>query len=114
MEALFDKFANAHARSDGYGLSQTICPAMPDEDLQAIWKSCNSHSVKDTVRRHIQKCDFGRSGLSKEEVAGWTEVYCSYWKALGEVLAAHAGPTVNGKVSLASPRRPWCHQGLLC
>jgi len=107
MESVFDRFAKAYAKGDGYGLSQTLSPALPEEYLQAIWKSCNSHSVKDSIRRHIQRCDFGRPGaLSKDEVAGWTEVYSAFWKAIGELLAVQAGPSGAGKVSI-SP----CHHG---
>jgi hypothetical protein len=39
------------------------------------------------------------NSLPKEEVQGWVEVYVSYWKAVGEILAVQDASTANGKVS---------------
>ena len=98
MDLLFQDFARAQSTNDGYALSRTISPDLPLADLWAIWNSCNTHDVKAVLKRGIQKSTSGIDRLPHDEVQGWVEVYASYWKALGELLAVQEASSSNGKV----------------
>jgi hypothetical protein len=99
MDALFQQFAEAQAAGHGNNLAQTISPSLSKDKLRAIWKSCNAHDVKNVIRRNIQNSTSGMNRLSQEEVQAWVEIYVSYWKAVGELLAIQEPSIVNGKVS---------------
>ncbi|RDA86394.1 hypothetical protein CP532_6467 [Ophiocordyceps camponoti-leonardi (nom. inval.)] len=92
MNDLFEAFAQAHTRQNGYWLAHTLSPVSPPDDphrLRRVWQSTNAYAVKGDIK-HFIKTEAHRS-LDPEEVKGWVEVYTSYWKALGEILAGENG-----------------------
>ncbi|PFH62454.1 hypothetical protein XA68_13521 [Ophiocordyceps unilateralis] len=94
MDDLFEAFAQAHAIQNGYLLAQTLSPVAPPEDprrLVRIWQSTNGHSARGDIKHFIKAQTAHRRSLDPEEVSGWVEVYFSYWKALGEILAGESG-----------------------
>jgi len=106
MDSLFKDFAKAYTKNDGYLLSSTISPNLSNDQLRAIWKSCNAHDVKNVVKRRIQNYvnDLGFDALSSKEIQGWVDVYAAYWKAIGELLATQDSSSSNyNKVSTPCP-----------
>lgn len=94
MNELFKEFANAQNSRNGYELAQTLTPVAPPNrphKLSQVWQSTNIQSVNGDVRRFIKGSTSHKSGLSQDEINGWTDVYVSYWKALGEILAGEKG-----------------------
>ncbi|KAK1755098.1 protein CSN12 [Echria macrotheca] len=92
MDAVFEHFAKGQVESNGYELSKSLSPSLPNEQLRAIWKSCNTHSVKGVVKRHVHaSLDRMNVFAAKEDpkyVQGWIDVYTAYWKAVGDLHAA--------------------------
>ncbi|KAK8187458.1 uncharacterized protein BKA78DRAFT_255929 [Phyllosticta capitalensis] len=89
MDAVIDSFKYARAEGDGYALADTITPVPPKKDaglLYAFYRSTNAFSVQSDVRSRMGP----RSVLhmNKAEAEAWVEVFGSYWKAVGEILAA--------------------------
>lgn len=88
MDTLIRTFSNAQSSREGYHLAQTLSPDLPQQQLQAIWKSCGHHDAQNVIKRGIQNSTSGFEKLPKDEVQGWTDVYLAYWKAIGELLPA--------------------------
>lgn len=88
MDSLIRTFSNAQTSRDGYQLAQTLSPDLPQQQLQAIWKSCGHHDAQNVIKRGIQNSTSGFEKLPKDEVQGWSDVYLAYWKAIGELLPA--------------------------
>lgn len=100
MDTIFQEFGEAFARQNGYQLSQTLTPELPNDMLRAIWRSAESYDIKTTLRRGIQSsASASNFKLSHDEVNGWVEVYIAYWKAIGELLAVQDQSAANGRVS---------------
>ncbi|KJZ77536.1 Protein CSN12-like protein [Hirsutella minnesotensis 3608] len=94
MDELFQQFAEAHRKQNGYLLAQTLSPVPPSDDahrLRVIWQATNAHSVKGDIKHVMTSHVSYRSNLSSDELNGWTEVYTVYWKAVGEILAGEDG-----------------------
>lgn len=94
MNELFEDFAKAHSLRNGYLLAQTLSPVPPPNEphqLRRIWQSTNSHSVKGDIKHFIKSQTSPRKTLGHDEINGWTEVYVSYWNAIGEILAGESG-----------------------
>ncbi|KAK4451666.1 protein CSN12 [Podospora aff. communis PSN243] len=103
MDTIFDDFSYAQKQCDGKLLSQTLCPSLSNDELRAIWKTCNAHDVKSVVKRGLQASEIvKKGGIPKEELQGWTELYSAYWKGVGELLAVQDSSSANGKSSQAS------------
>ncbi|RSL67163.1 CSN12-like protein [Fusarium duplospermum] len=101
MNTLFEQFAQAHAMRNGYKLAQTLSPVPPPDDPQrllSVWRSTNSHSVKGDIKHFIKSNTSHRQKLDHDEVTGWVDVYQSYWKAIGEILAGESGKSTWTKV----------------
>ncbi|KAF7543831.1 hypothetical protein G7Z17_g10433 [Cylindrodendrum hubeiense] len=101
MNELFDDFAQAHARQNGYQLAQTLSPVAPPGQpnrLRAIWQGTNFHSVKGDIKHFIKTNTSHRQKLDHTEVNGWVEVYMAYWNAIGEILAGESGKSSWTKV----------------
>jgi len=104
MDAIFEDFSHAQKQCNGNLLSQTLSPSRPNDELRAIWKSCNAHDVKTVIKRGLQSSEIGKKGaIPKEELQGWVEVYTAYWKAVGEIFAVRDASGVNSKVSATPP-----------
>ncbi|KAK3394437.1 protein CSN12 [Podospora didyma] len=97
MDSIFDKFAEAQLNRNGYRLAKTLSPDLPNEELYSIWNSCNAHDVRAILKRSIQNTATGMDKLPHQEVAGWVEVYYTYWKAVGELLAVQGPSVAYGK-----------------
>lgn len=93
MNQLFEDFAKAHAKQNGYLLAQTLSPvplADSPNRLLAIVQGSNSYSLKGDVKHFIDlhtSTKGRRQSVDKHELKGWVDVYVSYWKALQEILA---------------------------
>jgi hypothetical protein len=99
MDAIFKGFAEAYAEQHGYQLSQTLSPDDSNDNLRAVWRSANFHDAKSVIKRGLQSNNPSAIRLSHEEVQGWVEIYYSFWKVIGEILAVEEQSGVNGKVS---------------
>ncbi len=99
METHFQDFERGQIECNGDRLSRTLSPSLSSEQLRAIWKSCNHHDVRNVIKRTLQSTEIGRA-VSREEIQGWAEVYFSYWKAVGELVAIQESSVANGRVSL--------------
>ncbi|RDA95425.1 hypothetical protein CP533_5481 [Ophiocordyceps camponoti-saundersi (nom. inval.)] len=105
MNDLFEAFAQAHALRNGYLLAQTLSPVPPLDDPQRlvrVWQSTNAHAVRGDIKNFIKIGTAHQRSLDSEEVKGWVEVYTSYWKALGEILAGESGNVRRITHSLAN------------
>jgi len=99
MDSLFREFGDALQSRDGYRLSRTLSPDITDNQLQAIFKSCNAHDVKRVLKAGLEDACQDRDQLPFDEINAWAEVYFCYWKTAGELLAIRGSPTLNGRVS---------------
>ncbi|KAK0657289.1 protein CSN12 [Cercophora newfieldiana] len=103
MDALFDDFSGAQKKCNGDLLSRTVTAGLTNDELRAIWKTCNAYDVKDVIKHGLQASDIGRSGaIPKEELKAWVDVYAVYWKAVGELLAVRDTSNDNRRASQAS------------
>ncbi|KAF5003767.1 hypothetical protein FDECE_9697 [Fusarium decemcellulare] len=101
MNETFEQFAQAHMERNGYKLAQTLSPVAPPEDphrLLSLWRSTNSHSVEGDIKHFIKSSTSHRRKLDRGQTAGWVEVYNSYWKATGEILAGKDGKSTWTKL----------------
>jgi hypothetical protein len=105
MDQIFKDFRNAYEQGHGYNLSLTLLPIAPPSQLDRLhsfFRSTNHSRVKaDFVARIFNNST--QFQLPKEEGNGWVDVYCAYWKAVGEILDAEAAlmsdKTVSGDLS---------------
>ncbi|KAF4465195.1 CSN12 [Fusarium albosuccineum] len=101
MNETFEQFAQAHMERNGYKLAQTLSPVAPPEDphrLLSLWRSTNSHSVEGDIKHFIKSSTSHRRKLDRGQTTGWVEVYNSYWKATGEILAGKDGKSTWTKL----------------
>jgi hypothetical protein len=101
MDTIVREFGAAYSGPDGYQLSRTLSPDLPTDVLRVIWKSCNFQDAKDVLKRGLDNAGGAAfNQISKNEVKGWVEVYFTYWKAVGELLAIREPSTNNARVSM--------------
>lgn len=107
MDALIKEFRAAYAGQHGNDLARTLTPDMQlnAARLMAVWESGNVQSIKDDLRFLFVRDKSGRLHMSPDEAEGWQEIYYSYWKALGEILAAEGLRKSRVKVRLLRLRR---------
>lgn len=102
MDFIFQDFGSSFDPScqrPGYILAETLSPELPPETLQIIWRSTNYHDAKSFIRRNLNNSLPHKVKLSKDELDGWTDIYLSYWKTAGEILAVQGqGGATGGKV----------------
>lgn len=112
MDTIFQEFGEAFSQRNGYQLSQTLTPELPNDMLRAIFRSTNHHEVRHLLKRGIQS-SVSISPLTKishDEVQGWVEVFLAYWKATGELLAVQDQSAASSSVSLTlflNPSLTW-------
>lgn len=99
MDSLFREFGDALQSRDGYQLSRTLSPNITDNQLEAIFNSCNAHDVKRVLKAGLENACYDRNTLPHEEINAWVEVYFCYWKTAGDLLAMQGSSTLNGRVS---------------
>ncbi|KAK7738053.1 COP9 signalosome (CSN) subunit [Diaporthe eres] len=106
MDFIFQDFSTATAEGNGYQLSQTLSPELPAETLKIIWKSTNHNDARGYIRRNLKN---GSSPLkvSNQEIDAWTDVYLSYWTAVGAILAVQGDIIAPGKPSWTSVYQAW-------
>ncbi|XXH02417.1 60S ribosomal protein L20B [Hypoxylon texense] len=102
MDALIHEFRAAYAVMKGDQLAETLNPDVQTNaaKLQAIWGRGN---VRDATAdlEFLFYSDPSRPRISQKETAGWVEIYLSYWKAVGEILAVE-GLRTDAKASSSS------------
>lgn len=101
MESIFVEFGEAHKKPDGYQLSRTLSPNLSNDQLRAIFKSCNAHDVKRVLKAGLEKTSSDWDEPSADEVKAWVEIYFHYWRATGELLAIQGSSAANGKVCIS-------------
>ncbi|OCK85539.1 hypothetical protein K432DRAFT_26873 [Lepidopterella palustris CBS 459.81] len=96
MDEVFRDFRLALADGDGYGLAAILSPVAPENDagrLYAFYRSSNAHQIDGDVRYAVKYSN--SIGLSRDESSAWNDVFVSYWKAVGEILAAEEGENMG-------------------
>ncbi|KAI1101062.1 PCI domain-containing protein [Jackrogersella minutella] len=102
MDSLVKDFRTAFAGMKGDQLAETLRPDFhtSSHKLLAIW---GRGSLRETTSdlNFLFYSDPARLRLSQEETTGWFEIYLTYWKAVGEIIAVE-GSRKDGKSSNAS------------
>ena len=119
MDFIFQDFGTAFdptCKRPGYILSETLSPDLVPETLQIIWRSTNYHDARSFIRRNLNNSLPHKVKLSKDELDGWADIYLSYWKTAGEILAVQGqGGAPGGKVRETHQSRPRIQmQPLIC
>ncbi|CAJ2499834.1 Uu.00g026870.m01.CDS01 [Anthostomella pinea] len=89
MDSLIKEFNAAYAAMKGDQLAETIHPDIErySHKLRAIWDRGDLRSTTADLNFLFYQ-DKSHANLSKAEATGWFEIYLTYWKAVGEILAA--------------------------
>ncbi|RDL42441.1 uncharacterized protein BP5553_02420 [Venustampulla echinocandica] len=110
MDAIFKDFGKAYAEFDGYNLAKTLAPVAPEAQPDRLYnfhRSTNFSSVQKDFKSKILHNNALPFKLTSEESNGWVEVYCAYWKAVGEILNAEAATKTHNKVSWGKVYEAW-------
>ncbi|KAI1338325.1 PCI domain-containing protein [Xylariaceae sp. FL0016] len=107
MDSHIHQFRVAYAAMKGDQLAETLHPDIQNYSsrLQSMWDRGDLRSATADLNFLFYQ-DQARLRLSKEETQGWFEIYLSYWKAVGELLAAE-GLRRDKKGSWASVYQAW-------
>lgn len=106
MDFIFQDFSTATAEGNGYQLAQTLSPELPAETLKIIWKSTNHNDARSYIRRNLKNVSSPLK-VSNQEIDAWTDVFLSYWTAVGAILAVQGDIIAPGKPSWASVYQAW-------
>ncbi|KAI1323771.1 PCI domain-containing protein [Xylariaceae sp. FL0255] len=89
MDALIHQFRAAYTAIKGDQLAETFNPGTPTNanKLLAVWGRGDPRQMASDLQ-FLFNHDQSRVRIPKEETAGWFEIYKSYWRAVGEILAA--------------------------
>lgn len=101
MDVVFDDFFAAYESGSGYDLSQTLSPIPPASNpdrFLAFWRSTNPVDVKNDFKYRLLYDKARPVILDPEEGNGWVEVYCAYWKSVGEIWKAEEAIKIGQKV----------------
>ena len=108
MDALFSDFAHAQHTLNGYLLATTISPIPPTHDparLYTFHRSSNAFTLQTDLRYKLQyNPDLG---LEKREAGAWLEVFASFWKFAGLLLAAEEAENAGSKADWAAVYEAW-------
>jgi COP9 signalosome complex subunit 12 len=89
MNSVFEEFKQAYRDGEGYRVAATISPIPPANNggrLYAFYKSSNSFDIQNAARTAIiYQNDLD---MTRPEGTAWVDVFVSYWKAIGILLAA--------------------------
>ncbi|KAI0474087.1 PCI domain-containing protein [Xylariaceae sp. FL0804] len=107
MDGLIHEFRAAYNAMKGDQLAESLLPDIPKYGprLQALWGAGDVRSATSDLHFLFYN-DQSRVRLSKEETSGWLEVYLSYWKAVGKILAAE-GLRSDAKASWTDVYQAW-------
>ncbi|KAI0169365.1 PCI domain-containing protein [Hypoxylon sp. FL1284] len=102
MDILIHDFRTAYKGMKGDGLAETLNPDVQTNaaKFQALWGRGNARDAT-TNLEFLFYSDSSRPRMSQEETTGWVEIYLSFWKAVGELLAVH-GLRTDAKASNSS------------
>ena len=89
MDALFDGFRDGLHEQNGYKLADAITPENVNSRLTNFQEASNAFKITSDVRRAIYDVNDDLRGLlSDDECDAWRDVFVSYWKTAGDLLAA--------------------------
>lgn len=110
MDSLIKEFKTAYAGQLGNDLAKTLTPDIPNNAAQmmSVWESGNSQSIKEDLKFLFVRDKSARLNMSSDEAVGWQEIYHSYWKALGEILAVEGLRKSRVKVCSHSSKELVC------
>ncbi|MCJ1418090.1 COP9 signalosome (CSN) subunit [Xylographa parallela] len=94
MDVIYRDFRVAHMNCSGPLLATTITPVAPLEDpnrLVRFYESSSSFAVATDVRSCLFAHPDTELRLAKSEDNAWVDVYVTYWKAIGRILAVDDG-----------------------
>lgn len=113
MDALIKEFKAAYAGQHGNELARTLTPdvQLNAARLMAVWESGDAQSIKDDLRFLFVRDKSARLKMSPDEAEGWQEIYYSYWKALGEILAVEGLRKTRVKVCVPRLHLPLSSDG---
>ncbi|KAL5604428.1 hypothetical protein BROUX41_002400 [Berkeleyomyces rouxiae] len=119
MEPLIHTFSEAYALSNrshrddlqsvGFQLAESFSPLSNIEGhngLRRVLNSTNSAFVKRDVKNALVKYK-GLTKLSSDELNGWAEVFCAYWRALGHVVSMTDGAASDCSSSWKTTYDSW-------
>ncbi|KAK5171121.1 COP9 signalosome (CSN) subunit [Saxophila tyrrhenica] len=96
MDSIFRDFAAAHnpatlpiGKAPGYVLASTICPEPPADEPARFYnflRSTNAHSITTDLKYKLQYNPDVQ--LSKQEAAAWMEVFTTFYRFVGFLVAA--------------------------
>ena len=89
MQAALAIFHEAHAAQSPGWVSEALSPVPPPDNpgrLYEFVRASNEHQVESDIRYAIKFSKVGR--LSPKESNAWTDIFVSYWKAVGAILRA--------------------------
>ncbi|KAI1875163.1 hypothetical protein JX265_004221 [Neoarthrinium moseri] len=109
MDALIKEFRAAYAAERGNDLAKTLTPDLTEspDRLLAIWNSGGPQSIKDDLKFLFFRDKSAQLRMSREEGEGWQEIYFTYWKALGEILAVEGRRKDGAKSSWTKVYEAW-------
>ena len=90
MDALFHDFKQAYYVRNGPLLADTLSPiplARDPRRLKLFYEQSDIYSISTDVRYQVTHYD-KTVQIPKTEANAWVDIYISYWKALGPILAA--------------------------
>ena len=102
MDSLFHEFSTAYGKGQGYGLAETLSPIPPrsqPDKLRRFYRSTNHQSVRSDFQYRLLYDNANPLRLDAVEGKAWVEIYCSYWNAIGELLAAETAIQNHQKVT---------------
>ncbi|KAL1893210.1 COP9 signalosome (CSN) subunit [Ceratocystis pirilliformis] len=109
METAIREFSQSYAQNNGFRLAESFSPFSNTEDhnnLRRIFNSTSSSFVKRDVKNALVKYK-GLTKLSTDELNGWVEVFCAYWKAAGHIVATDDGIASDRTSSWKSAYDAW-------
>jgi hypothetical protein len=89
MQAALEPFLQAHAAEHGWGVADALSPIAPHDNpgrLYDFYRATNEHQVENEIRNALKHNKNSR--LAPKEASAWTEIFVSYWRAVGELLRA--------------------------
>lgn len=98
MDALWDDFATAHQKPDGYLLASTLSPEPPASDPARLYnfnRWTNAHSVQTDLRYKLQYNP--ALSLDKREASAWLDVFTAHYHFVTKLLAAEEAQTAGKK-----------------
>ncbi|KKA26072.1 hypothetical protein TD95_000353 [Thielaviopsis punctulata] len=110
MDPLIGEFSHAYSQNNGFQLAKTFSPFGNIEGhngLRTLHKSTAPSFLKRDVKNALLKYK-ALTKLATDELNGWAEVFCAYWRSVDLVIALADGgpdrPSVSWKAAYDSWR----------